>query len=236
MKFFLKLTGTLLLISLLSSCSNSQSNFFSEWTGEDENTEGQQYKLEDFGMSIAWTAYKFTDKISVSGTFQDYTLNEKNSSGSIENILRGLKLTIPTESIVTTNAIQDFKIKTYFFKAFNTPTITGTVIDATKRTGEIVLKMNNMSYKIPYSYSLNNDIIVITTHLDLKKWKGEEAISELNQQWSGNQMDTDLISNIWSEIDVTIKIPVKKLPKDNQAVMVYRYMDISAKGAIGIND
>lgn len=236
MKSFLKLAVFLLPIFLLSSCNNSQSNFFTDWTNQEDNTEGYQYSLEDFGMSIAWTAYKFTDKVSVSGTFQDYTLNEKNSSGSIEYILSGLQLAISTESIVTTNAIQDFKIKSYFFKVFNTSTITGTVINASEGVGDILLVMNNMSYKTPYSYSLKDDIIVLSTHLDLKNWEGEEAIAELNQQWSGNHKGTDPILNLWPEIDVTIQIPVNKILKKSQGVMVYRAKDVSGKIPIGLNE
>ncbi len=212
MKPFLKPAVFLLSIFLFNSCNHSQNNFFSDWTGQEENPEGHQYTLEDFGMSITWTAYKFTDRISVSGTFQDYTLNEKNSSGSIENILSGLQLAIPTESILTTNAIQDFKIKTYFFGVFNTPFINGKIINAEKGTGEIQLRMNNLSNITPYTYSINNDTLVLLTHLDLKRWSGEEAIATLNKEWYGAHKITDGRANVWPEIDVTIKLPLHKTP------------------------
>lgn len=209
---------------------------FTNWAGEEEITIGHQYILEDFGMSIDWTAYKFSDKISVSGTFQEYTLNEKNSSGSIENILRGLHVAIPTESIITNNAIQDFKIKTYFFKVLKTPTITGIIIDASQGRGDILLKMNNMSFKNPYSYSLENDVIILTTHLDLKNWKAEEAMAVLNHQWSGDYKEDELLLNVWPEIDVTIKIPVNKILKINPTVLVYKRIDVLGKKAVGLNE
>lgn len=196
------------LASLTLSCSGAEDGMDKRDISEVHN-----YTLDDFGVSVIWTTYKFTDRISVSGTFEDYTLNKENLSGSIEDILNRLYLSIPTESMATTNAIQDFKIKTYFFKSFNTPFITGTVLNATDGKGNIKLKMNNISINTPYTYSLENDTIVLFTHLNLKKWKAENAMAALNEESSELQVGNDGLSKIWPEVDVVIRFPVYRLAK-----------------------
>ena len=208
MKPFLKFTSLLLLPLLLCSCNNSENNSSASWVQENEISENKEYTIDDFELSIEWTAYRFTDRIGVSGTFNNYSINKKNTSGSIEDVLNNLQLSIPTESIDTENAIRDFKISTYFFKIFNTSTITGTVLNASEGQGDIKLKMNNISYKTPYTYSLENDTIILITHLDLNKWKGEEALASLHKEYDELHDITDDTSKLWAGVDVVVRLPV----------------------------
>ena len=150
------------------------------------------------------------DKIGVSGTFENHTIYKDDSPGSIENILNRLQLSIITESIATDNAIRDFKIRTYFFKVFNTPTITGTVINAKDGEGFIKLRMNNMSRNTPFTYSLENDTILLFTHLNLKKWKAEEALVKLNEECYELHKGIDGISKLWPNVDVVVRLPVDR--------------------------
>lgn len=207
MKFLLKFTSIILLLTLFYSCNSPGSNASN---AQGEIIEEPEYRLEEFGISIQWTAYKFVEKIGVSGKFCDFTIHKRKSSGTIENILNDLQLTIPTESLVTENAIRDFKIKTYFFGIIGTPSINGTILTAKNGEGDIKLEMNNVSNTTRYTYSLENDTIVLFTHLDLKKWKGEEAIAELNKEWYGVYKGPDGVGNVWMDVDVSIRIPVNR--------------------------
>ena len=162
------------------------------------------------GITILWTAYKFTEKVGISGTFEDYAVYNDNVSNSIEGVLEKLKLSIPTECVDSGNAIRDFKLRTYFFQAFNTEIINGTIINAKGGEGIINLRMNNFSIDNPYTYVLRNDTIVILTHLDLKKWKGEEALTTLNKECYELHKGKNGISKLWPDVNVEIKLPVKK--------------------------
>ena len=208
MKPFVKLIGLLLLLSSLWSCNNSGDISSAAWAGQKETSEKEVHALDDFGISIVWMAYKFTNRVSVSGTFEDFTINKENASGSIEGILENLKLSITTENVDSGNAIRDFKLRAYFFVAFNTPTITGTVLNAKDGEGTIKLKMNNVSRNIPYTYSLQNDTIELFTHLDLKNWKGEKALAVLNKECYALHEGADGVSKLWPDVDVVIKLPV----------------------------
>ena len=212
MKPFVKLIGFLLLPLLFCGCSNSNSNNnpSSLWTNSKEMPTEDVYAVDELGISILWTAYKFTDRVAVSGTFEHYTIYNENVSGSIEGVLNKLKISIPTENVESGNAIRDFKLRAYFFEAFNTPTITGTVLNAKEGEGIIKLNMNNVSIDTPYTYSLQNDTIVLFAHLNLKKWKGDEALAVLNKECYALHEGADGVSKLWPDVDVVVKLPVIK--------------------------
>ena len=202
-----------ILIMLFSSC-NTQERKKAVTIENSNNKNEYSYTIDTSGISVVWTAYKFTDKLGVSGTFKDFTMHKKNASGSIESVLNSLKLSIPTSSVNSKNAIRDFKLNNYFFKVFNTLVITGTITSAKENEGFIRLQMNKKSRKIPFTFSLKNDTIALFTHLDLKNWKGEEALNILNKECYELHKGTDGISKLWPDVDVSIKLPVTKVAKD----------------------
>ena len=180
---------------------------------QDETKNERLYSIDTSGVSMVWTAYKFTDKIGVSGTFNDYTFTKKKESGSVAEVLNNLTLTIPTATVDTKNPIRDFKLSTYFFKAFNTPSLNGTILTAKDNEGIIKLQMNKKSRKIPYSYAIQNDTIVLFTHLDLNLWNAEEALRLLNDECYELHKGTDGISKLWPDVDVKIVLPVTIMVK-----------------------
>lgn len=206
----LKFIALLIFLLPLLSCNDSQNNPSAQ-QDRIPSSKNETYTLDDLGISLVWTAYKFTDKIAVSGTFEDYTITKENESGSIERVLNKLKIAIPTECVDSGNAIRDFKLRSSFFEAFKTFSISGTVLNAEEGEGIIKLQMNNISLNTPYTYSLYNDTIVLFTHLDLKKWKGETALSGIKKECEAHLEGTDGISKLWPDVDVVVKLPVLKL-------------------------
>ncbi len=105
----------------------------------------------------------------------------------------------------------DFKLDTYFFKAFNTSEITGTILKTKEGEGVVKLKMNSTSKKIPFTYSLENDTIMLFTNLNFKKWKAEDALTTLNEECYELHKGPDSVSKLWPGVDVIIKLPVRKI-------------------------
>lgn len=207
----LKYLSHFLLILSLWSCNTSEEK--KQDTAEINKAESEfVYSIDTSSVSIVWTGYKFTSKLGVSGTFNDYTIITKTKSGTIEAILNDLQLTIPTLSVDTKNPIRDFKLNTYFFKAFNTPLLQGTITHANPKVkeGSLKLKMNQKSRKIPYTYAHQNDTIVLFTHLDLNLWNAVDALNMLNKECYELHKGADGISKLWPDVDVSIKLPLKK--------------------------
>ena len=209
MSQLIKKTIYLSFCLLIFSCNTSDKKKKNSIESE-TSPKSYAYAIDTAGISVMWTAYKFTDKVGVSGTFDYFTFINKKLSNSVENILNKSELAIHTASVNSGNAIRDFKLNTYFFETFNTSVITGTILNIKEGEGVTRVNMNKTSYKIPFTYALENDTIIVFTHLDLKHWKGEEALATLNKEYDELHKGTDSMSKFWPDIDVWVKLPVIK--------------------------
>lgn len=200
----------LILLCGMVSCKNSEKNL--PITGSDQNqfSKRQQYIIDTSGISIIWTAYKFTNKIGVSGTFTNYMFENKKTSGTVEDLLSKSKLSIQTATVNSGNPIRDFKLDTYFFKTFNTSEIRGTISKIKKYEGIISLTMNGTSKNVPFTYAIEKDTVRLFTNLNLMFWNGEEALKTLNKECNELHKGADGISKLWPYVDITINLPIHK--------------------------
>tara|TARA_R110002012_G_scaffold160895_1_gene322885 strand:+ start:40380 stop:41036 length:657 start_codon:yes stop_codon:yes gene_type:complete len=206
---YFKYLGMFLLLLIFYSCQTSDKKK-TDTIHENMSINETKYAIDTSGVIIVWTAYKFTNKVGVSGSFKNYTLQGNNKSGSVETILNNLKLSILTESVDSKNTVRDFKLHTYFFKVFNTPTIRGTIINAKENQGFMKLDMNQNNLKVPYTYSIKNDTIELFTNLNLNNWNGEKALNALKKECYDLHTGEDGISKLWPDVDISIKLPLKK--------------------------
>ena len=196
---------------IVLSCNTTEKNK-TKSTADKPTEEMYSYTIDTTSISVGWTAYKFTDKVGVPGTFDKISFSNKNASGSIEKLLNKAQLSIQTASVNSNNTIRDPKINTFFFKTFNTPEITGTILSAKEGEGIVKLNMNRTNRETPFTYSIENDTIQLFTNLDLSHWNGGEAITSLNTECYDVHKGADGISKLWPVVDVIIKLPVRKTP------------------------
>jgi len=210
MKYFSKSILFFLPILFITSCNTSEKK-----RKRDDATkvkvETQQYNIDTSGTTLEWTAYKFTEKLGVSGTFDRFELNLKNETGSIEALLENTEMTIITSSVNSGNEIRDPKVRASFFKVLHTDTIFGKILDAEDGMGALELRMNGIANDVAYTYSLNHDTLFLTTNLDVPLWNGQEALDSLNKECYELHTGTDGISKLWPDVDVILKLPIKKV-------------------------
>jgi hypothetical protein len=209
MKHFFKLGIVLLMLLIIVSCNSSEK----KKTETTENNGGEQmyaYAIDTSGISVLWTAYKFTDKLGVSGAFDDFKLTLVNKAESIEALLINSKIAIYTESVNSNSEIRDPKLRASFFKVFNTDTITGTIREIKDGKGRLYLGMNAIIKPIYCSYLVKNDTLILSTKIDLEHWGGKAAMQSLNKECYELHKGADGISKLWPDVDVTIKLPIRK--------------------------
>ena len=115
---------------------------------------------------------------------------------------------IITSSVNSGNIIRDPKLRTSILKVFNTDPINGRILDAEHGKGALEeLEMNNISNDTKYDYSLKNDTLFLTTHLDLMLWNGKEALNSLNKECYELHKGIDGVSKLWPDVDVILKLP-----------------------------
>ncbi len=208
MKQLLKFATPFVLMLFVLSCNSSNKKKKKDQDNEKVTKKEQIYSTDTSGISLQWMAYKFTDKLGVGGTFDQIAFRQEKESESIEDMLKNAEITIVTASVNSKNEIRDPKLRTYFFDVFNTDTITGKILDSEQGSGVLELKMNDISNDLEYEYTLKNDTLFLTTHLDLLNWNGDKALNSLNNECYELHTGLDGISKLWPDVDVTIKLPV----------------------------
>lgn len=211
MKNSIKYVPFLILIFIVFSCNTANKKKKVDQNKQRIVQNEQSYKIDSAGVSIKWTAYKFTDKLGVSGTFELFVLKLKNRTGSIETLLQDAEIAINTASVNSENEVRDPKLRASFFKVFHTDTIKSRIIEASIGQGVLELEMNNTLNDVEYDYSFKNDTLFLNTHLDLMQWNGEGAMNSLNKECYELHTGTDGLSKLWPDVDVTIKFPITEV-------------------------
>ncbi len=165
-------------------------------------------KIAPESAIMKWTAYKFTEKAGVGGTFDVLNITAKTENGTPEQVLTGGTISIPTNSVNSNNAIRDPKIKESFFGTFNTPEIKGKILSAADGKGEIEFMMNGLSVNVPYTYTVSDAALTIETGLDVTSWNGSAAIAALNKVCEALHKGGDGVSKLWPDVDVTLTFPL----------------------------
>ena len=192
---------------LVFSCNTSEKKSSKDITTQ----KTYRYSVDTSGVKVLWTAYKFTDKIGVSGTFDSVLCFSDTNAPSIEALLKSSKISISTNSVNSYNAIRDPKLRQTFFKSFNTDTIKGQIMEVEETKGLLALQMNSITNLTNYTYNYINDTLTISTHLDLTKWNGKTAIDTLNKECYDLHIGSDGISKLWPDVDVKFKLPIKRM-------------------------
>lgn len=153
---------------------------------------------------LEWTAFKFTEKAPVKGTFNEIKIEGIERSDDPKKLIESLKFTIPTASVETQNEERNGKIAKLFFGTIGTENITGKVknlSDNGKATIEI--EMNKMKEDVIGDYTLEGGKFTFSATIDVMKWDGQPGINALNTACKDLHTGTDGKSKLWSEIELS---------------------------------
>ncbi|EDM45170.1 hypothetical protein SCB49_03579 [unidentified eubacterium SCB49] len=202
--------GVIALMTLsIVSCDSSEKKKTAPAENKISN-DTYTYSIDPSGASVSWTAYKFTDKVGVSGVFDSFELTVGGEKESLDDLLKESKLAVYTNSVNSNSDIRDPKLRASFFKVFNTDTITGNIKEAKNGKGLLDLKMNAIEKPLEYTYMYKRDTLFLKASINLDTWNGQDAIKALNEVCSDLHKGTDGLSKLWPDVDVRIKLPVKK--------------------------
>jgi polyisoprenoid-binding protein YceI len=196
-----KLVYSLFILSALtfSSCSNNEKVDESQ-----EKIPSCIYTYNSESSVLEWTAFKFTEKAPVKGTFNTIKIEGSEGSDDAKKLIESLTFTIETASVETQNPERNGKISELFFGAISTPKITGKVkslSDNGKATLEIT--MNNLKQDVVGDYSLVDGKFSFSSTIDVLKWNAGNGIEKLNTACKDLHTGTDGKSKLWSEVDLS---------------------------------
>jgi len=153
---------------------------------------------------LEWTAFKFTEKKGVTGTFNEINISGMERSDDPKKLIESLTFSIPTATVETQNEERNGKIAKLFFGTIGTEEIRGNVkglSDNGKATIEI--EMNKMKLDVVGDYTLDGGKFSFSATIDVLKWNGGAGITALNTACKDLHTGTDGKSKLWSEIELS---------------------------------
>jgi len=203
----MKYSGTFLSILIMFcviSCSTESKNELKKYS----------YSYDSESSILEWTAFKFTERAGVKGTFNELLVSGIDSSEDPKELIESLSFTIPTNTVETMDPERNENIVNYFFKGIQTDEIIGKIVEL-KADGNAVLELtlNKITQLVVGKYTLSGNFFTLKTTIDVIDWNAKSAIDALNKQCALNHTGTDGILKLWSEVEIsfTTKLAQKEL-------------------------
>ncbi len=193
-------------IVLVYACGNTEQT-------TTESTTACLYNYNQDSTQISWTAYKFTEKAGVKGSFTSFSLAElSESSEHVYDIFRQASFLIQTTSLATGDSGRDEKIRQHFFGNMqDTETISGKVINITEDGKmQLLLRMNGVEKEVNGSLQLNEDTLLMQATLYIEEFNAGSALEALNKECVDLHKGADGNSVLWPEVFIQIRTVLHK--------------------------
>lgn len=170
------------------------------------------YTYDHSATTLTWTAYKYTDKIGVSGTFDEFTISNTAQSNSISELVQDLTFSVNPHTVNTNLPLRDLNIVDYFFKQLDIDgDITGSISNSmgSKTLGSMTvdLSMNGINHiaYFNYTFSESDNKLIIEGDIDVNDWNGNNALLAMNEQCEDLHTGEDGVSMLWPDVSIRIE-------------------------------
>jgi polyisoprenoid-binding protein YceI len=161
------------------------------------------YSYESGATTMEWTAFKFTEKAPVKGTFTEINVDGTLKSDDAMVLLSSLSFSIPVSSITSQNEERDGKIVKHFFGTIATDNLTGNVVSLGENGEAIIdVTMNSITKPVKGEYTFVDGKFDFSATMDVSNWDAIPAINVLNTICKDLHTGMDGKSKLWSEIDL----------------------------------
>jgi PBP1b-binding outer membrane lipoprotein LpoB len=162
------------------------------------------YAYNSGSTTMEWTAFKYTEKAPVKGTFTEINVDGTLESDDPMMLLSSLSFSIPVSSISSQNEERDGKIVKHFFGTIGTKALTGKIVKLKKNGNAIIeVSMNNMAKEIAGSYTFTDGKFDFLASIDVADWGAISGIEALNTICKDLHTGADGKSKLWSMVDLS---------------------------------
>lgn len=200
------------ILAFLAACGEKKTQETVQTT-ETPKVEVCSYELLPDSARVAWTAYKFTEKVGVNGKFDTFWVQSATAKAeNAKDLLNGLALKVLVSSINSANPERDAKIKKSFFGTMSaSDTLSGSVKEVGTDSLTISFKMNGVEKDIKASYQISETEIMLLSDININNWNAGKSLAELNKVCKDLHKGTDGKSVLQPDVKLTISAPLKKV-------------------------
>lgn len=174
------------------------------------------YSTDPNDIKVQWTAYKFTKKTAVKGTFIQRKVNGPNSAKSLGDLAIGLSMDIDGASIESGDPGRNVTIKQFFFGEFNPPfkmsaKVAGFMGSDTGGNLQISINMNGVTKTLPFAYSVTPDgKFEAKSGFDMNSFNLSGPFNSIHDACETLHTGEDGVSKTWPDVDLLITAKFKK--------------------------
>lgn len=174
-----------------------------------EKVQDCTYAYDHNSTEFTWTAFKFTEKVGVSGTFDLVKVAPPAGASSRPLSIKGLAFVIPVEGLNSGKPDRDQKIiKNFFHNLGGSNEIRGEVVSMDAATNEalIEIKLGEKKHRLVAKYEENKQgELIVSATMELSEWGALDALKTLNQACFEEHKGKDGISKLWPDVAIKIK-------------------------------
>jgi len=161
------------------------------------------YSYNEGTTLMEWTAFKFTEKAPVKGTFTEINVAGTLVSDDPMALLSSLTFSIPVSSISSQNEERDGKIMKQFFGTIKTENLTGKVVSlGMDETAVLDITMNSLTKAVKGKYTFEDGKFDFSASIDVGDWSAVPGIKALNTICKDLHTGADGVSKLWAEVDL----------------------------------
>jgi polyisoprenoid-binding protein YceI len=166
---------------------------------------------ENDSLKLTWTAFKFTNRTALQGTFTDIQVTHPNApGGDLAGILDGVQFDINTNSVNTGMEFRDYNITHFLFSqildgAHIQGSISASSYDRSKNQCTIHLNMNGTVRDVTVPYTMEGKTLVLEGALNLADWGEQAPLDTLNSHVIAYHTGADGVNKLWSDVQFRVE-------------------------------
>ena len=177
----------------------------------------QTGKVCDYEVKDAkpfWTAYKYTEKAAVGGTFNTFTVSKSKQAPNVMESMNNLSIEIDTSSVESNNPARNKTIADIYFAKFAPANvIKGKVVategDNKQGTMKINLDMNGVAKDVDFKYDIKGEELEATAVMDMMDFNLKGPFDAIHEACKALHTGTDGVAKTWTEVALKITAQVK---------------------------
>jgi polyisoprenoid-binding protein YceI len=159
--------------------------------------------------TITWTAFKFTNKTGVPGTFKDISHFSSSKATSNENVLTSLGFRGNLMSVDTANPARDETLTSQFFSKLSSQELSGHVVSLVGEQAVLRLSLNKTTKDVPFTVKVSEKgEIVATGSIDMLDFGMKEAHDSIHKACELLHTGEDKVSKTWTDVAIEVKAQI----------------------------
>lgn len=203
--------GFMIAVGFIACSGNRNTANEEAEAGNELPHENCVYTYNEGSLNVKWTAFKTTEKVGVSGSFDTISVNGIQKSNSATEMFANADFSIPVSTINSSNPDRDKKILEHFFGTMvETSTLNGKVLGMTDSDCSVLINMNGVSDTCVFNLSKNDTAVSLVGVIELANWNALQSANALNTVCFDLHKGADGVSKLWPDVKLEITAGITK--------------------------